>query len=80
MSWLKNLFAPSTSPSVIAPHEQSPLLMLAIKLTKQQDAHWPDADGEFKRAKVYAQLINTFPEVNRRAVSRAIEEALECSE
>ncbi len=78
MNWIKKLFQPATSAPKLT--ERSPLLTLAISLTKRMDSNWPDADGEFKRAKVYAQLINTFPEVNRRAVSRAIEEAIECGE
>lgn len=49
---------------------------LAVILTKRQDEHWPERDGECKRAAVYAQLTNTFPDRNKREVSVAIEEAL----
>lgn len=49
---------------------------LARILTARQDANWPDRDGECKRAAVYAQLVNTFPDINKRVISRAIEDAL----
>lgn len=62
------------------PIEEDSLTILARKLTIRMNDNWPLTDGEFKRAKVYAQLINTFPNRSRREVSRAIEEALACGE
>ncbi len=78
MNWIKKWFQPATSAPKLT--ERSPLLMLAISLTKRMDTNWPEADGQFKRDNVYAQLINTFPDRSRREISRAIEEALECSD
>ena len=49
---------------------------LAKILTERQDRNWPDRDGECKRAAVYAQLVNTFPDVKKREISRVIEESL----
>jgi len=56
------------------------LLALAIVLTKRENDLWPSKDGEGKRASVYGQLTNTFPNRNKREVSMAIEEALQCSD
>ena len=56
------------------------VLKLAIALVKRQDANWPDRDGECKRGQVYAQLVNTYPNQDKRMISRAIEEALLCGE
>ena len=60
-------------------HEDE-LMRLAINLTKRQQDNWPERDGECKRAAVYAQLVNTFPERSKREISVAIEEALLCGE
>ena len=49
---------------------------LAGRLVRRQNENWPDRDGECKRAAVYAQLVNTFPDTSKREISRAIEEAL----
>lgn len=54
------------------------LKALASTLTKRQDTLWPERDGECKRAAVYSQLTNTFPQHSKRVISRAIEEAIEC--
>ena len=56
--------------------EVDPLQKLAKRLVTRMNENWPDTDGEFKRAQVYAQLVNTFPERSKRDVSRAIEDAL----
>ncbi len=58
------------------PGIEDELLTTARAITTRLADHWPDTDGEFKRAKAYAQLINTYPERNKRAISRAIEDAL----
>lgn len=42
----------------------------------EQQARWPERDGEAKRAVVYRQLTNAFPSEPKRVLSRAIEEAL----
>lgn len=55
-----------------------PVHVLAATLTKRQNDNWPERDGECKRAAVYAQLTNTFPQTSKRAISQAIEEALSC--
>jgi hypothetical protein len=49
---------------------------LARRLVLRQNEKWPERDGECKRTAVYAQLVNTFPSTSKRAISRAIEEAL----
>jgi len=40
---------------------------------------WPNRDGEAKRAAVYRQLVNAFPQESKRVLAQAIEEAV-CSE
>ena len=80
MKFWKQLFGMNQAPiPVPVQPEEDPLLVLAITLTKRQDEHWPERDGECKRAAVYAQLTNTFPDRSKREVSRAIEDAL-CGE
>ena len=66
--------------SVPEPCEQpqdSPLLARARVLTADMDATCaPGTSGEFKRHSVYARLQKEFPGEAKRAVSRAIEDAL----
>ncbi len=45
-------------------------------LIHEQETRWPERSGEAKRHQVYAALIDAFPGVSKRAISRAIEDAL----
>lgn len=53
-----------------------PVVILARTLVQEQETRWPDRSGEAKRHQVYAQLLDAFPETPKRALSRAIEDAL----
>lgn len=53
----------------------SPALARARALVAAADA-LKDASGEYKRHQVYARLLKEFPRESKRAISRAIEEAL----
>ena len=61
----------------VEPAQDSPLLARARVLTADMDATCaPGTSGEFKRHSVYARLQKEFPGEAKRAVSRAIEDAL----
>lgn len=55
------------------------ILALAREGVEEQNTRWPSRDGEAKRAAVYRTLINVYPDVSKRLISRAIEEAV-CSD
>lgn len=53
-----------------------PVAALARVLVQEQETRWPERSGEAKRHQVYAQLLDVFPGTPKRALSRAIEDAL----
>lgn len=59
-----------------APDDASPLLQRARVLAQEQDAKWPDRDGEAKRHQVYSRLLKEFPTRAKREIARAIEDAI----
>lgn len=58
------------------PATDDAVLTRARLLTLEQDMRWPDRSGEAKRHQVYAALVKEYPDLSRRRLSRAIEEAL----
>ncbi|HND25058.1 MAG TPA: hypothetical protein PK229_12115 [Rhodocyclaceae bacterium] len=66
--WLDVPAVPVTTPDAVS--------VLARALVQDQQARWPERSGEAKRHQVYAQLIDAFPDTPKRALSRAIEDAL----
>ena len=60
-----------TQPSIPAD-----LLAYAQIIVAEQAARWPERDGEAKRAVVYRQLVNVYPQYSKRLLSRVIEEAV----
>jgi hypothetical protein len=55
----------------------APLLMRARSLTALYELDGPDTNGgEWRRSQVYGRLQHEFPRVTKRAISRAIEDAL----
>lgn len=71
--WLVATFGEKIEP---LPHIEDELLTIAKKITAQIQKNWPETDGEFKRAKAYAQLVNTFPQRAKQDISYAIEDAV----
>ena len=75
-SWLRRLADYLDPPLIPAAPDLGPLLARAVALAAEQDARWPDRDGEAKRHQVYAALIKAFPGESKRVIARAIEDAL----
>jgi len=67
--WLKGLFMTPKSPD--------PLRDRTRVLTKQADQLAPGTSGEYKRHKVYSQLMKEFPQVEKRRLSLTIEQVLQ---
>ena len=59
------------------PGPDQDLLSRARVLTQAADASFPSGYGEAKRHQVYSRLMKEFPEHSKRALSRAIEGALD---
>lgn len=60
------------------PPDRHELLDLRVReLIDEQDARWPDRDGEGKRHQVYARLIKDFPDARKRDLSLAIESVIQ---
>lgn len=54
-----------------------PLMVRARSLTALYELDGPEVDGgEWRRSQVYGRLRHEFPRVSKRALSRAIEDAL----
>ena len=68
----------SEAPVVVPPVAPAidPMRELAKVLTARQNEKWPERDGECKRAAVYGQMVNSYPDRRKRDISRAIEDAL----
>lgn len=60
-----------------APRVDTAVVRLARTLAATQNDRWPDRSGEAKRHQVFAQLIDAFPTTSKRALARAIEDALD---
>lgn len=57
--------------------DRGPLVTRARVLCDLEDAIRGPGFGEAKRHQVYARLLKDFPEVPKRAIARAIEDALD---
>ncbi len=75
--WLATLFR-QWADALDPPPDLGLLITAAMPLIKAQNAY-TDRSGEAKRHQVYASLIDQFPKVPRRLLSRAIEDALNVS-
>ncbi len=69
LNWLDPAAAPAPAPDV------STLAGMADSLVRA--AGELDVDGEYRRHRVYARLIKTYPTEPKRVLSRAIEDALD---
>lgn len=75
-AWLRRLADRLDPPVAPVAPDLGPLLARAVALVAEQEARWPDRDGEAKRHQVYAALIKAFPGESKRVIARAIEDAL----
>lgn len=76
--WLRRLADRLDPPVPVVPEDvpDSPYLSAARLLTEAVEARHGKGFGEAKRHQVYAALIKQFPDASKRALSRAIEDAL----